>query len=201
LSIERPKNNTEHKITFLDKDEIGLLLQAVETSPLKINSARDAAIIKLALATGLRVSALVNINIEDIDWHNNELKVIEKRQKIRSIHIGDNLKQVLKDWITIRNEEFQGVDTTALFVSSQKQRISVDSVSYMLKQYCNKAGIKQITPHKLRASAACGLAKAGIPVKAIAKQLGHSNIGTTMRYIDAFDEDVEKSTNILDNLF
>ena len=71
----------------------------------------------------------------------------------------------------------------------------------MLTKYCDQAGIKRITPHKLRASAACALAKNNIPVKAIAKQLGHNNIATTMRYIDVFNEDTEKSKNILDNLF
>jgi integrase len=71
----------------------------------------------------------------------------------------------------------------------------------MLTKYCAEAGIKRITPHKLRASAACALAKNNIPVKAIAKQLGHNNISTTMKYIDVFMEDAEKSKNILDNLF
>ena len=55
--------------------------------------------------------------------------------------------------------------------------------------------------HKLRSSAACTLEKSNIPVKAIAQQLGHSSIKTTMRYLDVFNEDMEKSKNILDNLF
>ena len=71
----------------------------------------------------------------------------------------------------------------------------------MLTKYCSAAGIKRITPHKLRASAACALAKAGVPVKAIAQQLGHSGTGVTMRYIDVFNEDKEKTKGILDNLF
>ena len=70
----------------------------------------------------------------------------------------------------------------------------------LLAKYCDEAGIQRITPHRLRATAACMLAKNDIPVKAIAKQLGHNNITTTMRYIDVFNEDMEKTKNILDNL-
>jgi integrase len=58
-----------------------------------------------------------------------------------------------------------------------------------------------VTFHKLRASSACALAKAGVPVKAIAQQLGHSGIGVTMRYLDVFNEDREKTKGVLDNLF
>ena len=76
----------------------------------------------------------------------------------------------------------------------------MDSVAELLAKYGDAAGIQRITPHKLRSTAACMLAKNDIPVKAIASQLGHNNITTTMRYIDVFNEDMEKTKNILDNL-
>lgn len=201
MTVERPKNNTEHKITYLSKVEINKLFKAISNNPNKVIAARDKTVVSLALATALRVSALVNINIEDIDFDNSMIKVIEKRQKIREIYIGENTKNMLREWINIRNEEFGGVDSNALFLSQKKGRLSVDSVGDLLTKYCAEAGIKRITPHKLRASAACALAKNNIPVKAIAKQLGHNNITTTMKYIDVFNEDTEKSKNILDNMF
>ena len=200
-TVDRPKNNTEHKITYLTKVEINKLFRTIDRNPNMIMSLRDKTVISLALATALRVSALVNINIEDIDFDNSIIKVIEKRQKIREIYIGDNTKNMLKEWIDVRNREFADVNSNALFISQMKNRLSVDAVADMLTKYCDEAGIKRITPHKLRASAACALAKNNIPVKAIAKQLGHNNVATTMRYIDVFNEDTEKSKNILDNLF
>ena len=200
-SVSRPKNNTEHKVRYLTKTEINKLLKAIERNPNKVVSMRDKTIVSLALATGLRVSALVNINIEDIDFDNNFIKVIEKRQKAREISFGDNMRHILYDWVQVRRMEFSDVDSSALFLSRKKNRMSVDAVSDILTRYCDEADIKRITPHKLRASAACALAKAGVPVKAIAKQLGHSNTQVTMRYIDVFSEDTEKSKNILDNLF
>ena len=199
--IDRPKNNTEHKVNYLNKTEINKLFRAVDKNPNKIISMRDRSIISLALATGLRVSALVNINIEDIDFENNTVNVIEKRQKIRKIALGENISSILKDWIKVRNVEYQNVNTSALFLSQKKNRVSSDAVGDILTKYCDEAGIKRITPHKLRSSAACALAKAGVPVKAIAKQLGHSSTQVTMRYIDVFEEDSEKAKGILDNLF
>ena len=198
--VERPKNNTQHQVTYLTKVQINKLLRATDSNPSKVMAMRDRTIISLALATALRVSALVNINIEDIDFDNNVINVIEKRQKVRTIPFGTQTSQMLKDWIAIRNEAFEDADTHALFVSQKKGRISVDSVGDLLAKYCDEAGIQRITPHRLRATAACMLAKNDIPVKAIAKQLGHNNITTTMRYIDVFNEDMEKTKNILDNL-
>lgn len=199
--VSRPKNNTEHKVSYLTKTEINKLFRAIDREPNKIAAVRDRTVISLALATGLRVSALSNINIDDIDFENGVINVIEKRQKVRGINIGDNMKDMLEDWIEVRNEEFADVDSPALFISQKNTRLSGDAISDALTKYCNAAGIKRITPHKLRASAACALAKAGVPVKAIAKQLGHSNTQVTMRYIDVFEEDSEKAKGILDNLF
>ena len=199
--VSRPKNNTEHKVTYLTKVEINRLFKAIDKNPNETLSKRDRTIISLALATALRVSALVNINVDDIDFENNIIKVIEKRQKVREIQIGDNIKNLLKDWVEFRADVYKDIDSPALFFSKNYGRISVDGVADMLERYCNEAGIKRITPHKLRASAACALAKAGVPVKAIAKQLGHNQIATTMKYVDVFNEDIEKTRGVLDNLF
>jgi integrase/recombinase XerC len=201
VTVDRPKNNTEHKVSYLNKVEINKLLKAVSRNQNKVIAMRDKAVISLALATGLRVAALVNINIEDIDFDNNVVRVIEKRQKIREIALGDNIQKILKEWIQVRNEEYKDVVTSALFLSQKKSRLSSDAVGDMLTKYCEDAGIKRITPHKLRASAACALAKAGVPVKAIAQQLGHNQIATTMKYVDVFNEDIEKTKGVLDNLF
>ena len=199
--VNRPKNNTEHQVKYLSKAEINKLMRAVDQNPNKAMALRNKAAISLALATGLRVSALLNMNVYDIDFENSLIKVIEKRQKVRDIYIGENIKVMLQEWIKVRNDVFADVDTAALFVSQKRERWSVDSFSEMLENSCATAGIKRITPHKLRASAACALAKAGVPVKAIAKQLGHSSTQVTMRYIDVFEEDSEKAKGILDNLF
>jgi site-specific recombinase XerD len=202
ITVDRPKNNTEHKVTYLTKIEMNKLFKAISNNPSPVIAVRDKTLFSLALATGLRVSALTNINIEDIDFENNLIQVVEKRKKVREIPIGENIQELLREWIIIRNQEFDDVDTSALFLSQKRNRLSGDAANDALKKYCEEAGIqKKITMHKLRSSAACTLAKNNVPVKAIAKQLGHNNIAVTMRYIDVFDEDSEKAKNILDGLF
>ena len=201
IKVNRPKNETEHKVVYLNKQEIGKLIKATENNRSQILALRDKTLISLALATGLRISALTNIDIQDIDFENSVIKVIEKRQKIREIPIGENTLNLLKEWIKERNNFFVGVDSDALFLSTHKNRMSYDAAENCLTRCCKIAGIKRITPHKLRTSSACALAEKNIPVKAIAQRLGHTRIETTMRYIDVFNEDAQRATGVLDNLF
>lgn len=199
--VSRPKNNTEHKVTYLTKVEINKLFRAIDKNQNETFRMRDKAIISLALATALRVSALVNINVDDIDFENSVIKVVEKRQKVREIPIGDNTKNMLREYVEFRADEYEGINSQALFLTKNCNRLSVWDANDMLEKYCDHAGIKRVTFHKLRASSACALAKAGVPVKAISQQLGHSGIGVTMRYVDVFNEDKEKTKGVLDNLF
>lgn len=201
-AVDRPKNATEHKVVYLTKVEINRLLRVIEREEDDPMAIRDGAIIRLAIATGLRVEAIMNINIEDIDFNNKILNVIEKRKKVRGIDLGERIVEVLKNWIDVRNRVFPDIETTALFISQKKQRLSDDAANHMLKKWCAAAGIeKKITMHKLRATSACALAKNDIPLKTIMKQLGHTNGAVTQRYLDAFEEDQQKATKILDNMF
>lgn len=199
--VNRPKNNTEHKVTYLTKVEINKLFKAIDKNENEVFRMRDKTIISLALATALRVSAIVNINVEDVDFKNGVIQVVEKRQKVREIPMGENTMHMLREYVEFRANEYKDVDSQALFLTKGYNRLSVWDANDMLEKYCDWAGIKRVTFHKLRASSACALAKAGVPVKAIAQQLGHSGIGVTMRYLDVFNEDREKTKGVLDNLF
>ncbi len=201
VMVDRPKNNTEHKVTFLNKSEINKLFKAVEKNPNKVMAARDRTLFTVAIATGLRASALTNINKDDIDWNDGIIKVIEKRQKIREIPIGQNTLKALKEWIEIRDEEFGDVDTTAVFISQKNGRLSGDAANDALRKYCAEAGIqKKITLHKLRASAATNLAAAKVDIQTIGNILGHQSTGTTLRYVAVLDENKKNAVGILDKL-
>lgn len=201
LMIDRPKNNTEHKVTFLNRMEISRLFKAVERNPNRIMAMRDKTLFTVAIATGLRASALTNINKEDIDWENGVIKVIEKRQKIREISIGQNTLNALKEWIAVRDKEFDGIDTTAVFVSQKNGRLSGDAANDALKKYCAEAKIqKKITLHKLRASAATNLAASKVDIQTIGNILGHRSTGTTLRYVAVLDESKKNAVGILDQL-
>lgn len=199
--VDRPKNNTEHKVTFLNKSEINKLFKAVEKNPNKIIAMRDKTLFSVAIATGLRASALTNINKEDINWNDGIIKVIEKRQKVREIPIGENILNILKEWIEIRDREFHYIDTTAVFISQKNGRLSGDAANDALKKYCAEAGIqKKITLHKLRASAATNLAAAKVDIQTIGNILGHQSTGTTLRYVAVLDENKKNAVGILDKL-
>jgi site-specific recombinase XerD len=153
----------------------------------------------MGLGTGLRVSAIVNINIEDIDFSTKTIKVIEKGRKTREVTFSDNLRSLLLVWMKDRELYFGGADTGPLFISQKKGRMSAYAVWDLVKKYTDHLP-KHITPHKLRSSAAMNLHGAGVDVMTIASLLGHENITTTQRYVKAYDEDKKEATNILDNL-
>ena len=201
IMVDRPKNQTEHKVTYLNKTEISRLFKAVERNPNRETGIRDMTLFSLAISTGLRASALLNINIEDIDFENGIISVIEKRKKIREIAIGENIQAALKEWIAVRNKKFKDIATTALFVSNKKDRLSGEAANDALKSYCKEAGIqKHITLHKLRASTATNLAAAKVDLQTIAYILGHSNTAVTLRYTAILDENKKNAKDILDKL-
>lgn len=199
LLTERPRVRTQHSVTYMNFDEIQTVYQRIVSESREMNRNRDMCILSMGLGTGLRVSAIVNINIEDIDFTTNTVKVIEKGRKTRHIRFAENLKNLLKDWIKDREMFFCGGQTGPLFLSQNKSRISVTAVENMVKKYTSHLN-KKITPHKLRSSAAMNLHGAGVDILTIASILGHENITTTQRYTRAYDQDQKAATNILDNL-
>jgi site-specific recombinase XerD len=197
---KRPKIKTEHKVTYLAKDEINEVLNDVRLNSTQQKKSRDLCLISLMLSTGLRVSAVTQINIEDIDLENNTIQVVEKGNKIRTIPFGNNLNTLIWQWMQDREKSFPGIATNALFVSQWKRRMTTQAVRDLVKKYTTVISNKHITPHKLRASAATNLAASGMSIQAIAKVLGHENIQTTKRYVEVLDEEENKAINILDNL-
>lgn len=199
LKTKRPKINTEHPVTYLTKTEISEVMDSIDKNYTGKMLTRDKAIIGLSLATGIRVSALVQINIEDIDLDNNTIKVVEKRTKTKVIQFGDNTKNLLKDWMKDRMQYYGDVDTSALFLSQWKRRITTNGVRDLVSKYTKNIN-KHITPHKLRATAATQAAAAGVNVQTIQNMYGHSSIQTTMRYVEALDKEKAEAINIMDKI-
>ena len=196
----RPKIRTEHKVTYLTKDEIDIVLNEIKEKSHESKRSRDLCLVSLALSTGLRVSAITQINLDDIDFTNNTIRVVEKGNKVRVIRFGNNLTTLLKECIADRDVYFTNADTDALFVSQWKRRMTTQAVRDLVAKYTSNIQGKHITPHKLRASAATNLAASGVSIQAIAKVLGHENIQTTRRYVEVLDEEANKATNVLDGL-
>ena len=198
LQTERPKIRTQHAVTYMTQDEIKSVFDRIEKESRPMVKNRDLCILAIGLSTGLRVSAIVNIDIEDIDFKENIIKVIEKGRKTRTIKFADNLRNMLLAWMKDREIYFNVESNGPLLISQQKTRLSVDSVQKIVKKYTSHLP-KHITPHKLRSSAAMNLYSNGVGILTIASVLGHENVATTQRYTSAFDEEKEQATNILDS--
>lgn len=198
---KRPKNRTEKPIIYLEKNEIDIILEKIksESKPQFVN--RDLAIVILGIGTGIRVGALVQINVEDIDFAENTIHVIEKGGKERYLKFGTNARNVLSAWLIDRATYFKDAETDALFISQWRQRLTSEGVRKLINKYANGINGKHITAHTMRKSAATNLAKAGVDIQTIASILNHQNIQTTRRYAAVLDESKQKATNTLDNLF
>ena len=198
---KRPKNRTEKPIIYLEKNEIDIILEKIksESKPQFVN--RDLAIVILGIGTGIRVGALVQINVEDIDFSENTIHVIEKGGKERYLKFGTNARNVLSAWLIDRATYFKDAETDALFISQWRQRLTSEGVRKLINKYANGINGKHITAHTMRKSAATNLVKAGVDIQTTASILNHRNIQTTRRYAAVLDESKQKATNTLDNLF
>ena len=199
LQTERPRIKVEHDIIYMTPEEIQSVFSRINEEARAIVKNRDMCIMSIGISTGLRVSAIVNINIEDIDFKENIIKVIEKGRKVRDIKFGDNLRNIILIWMKDRELYFGGSETGPLFISQKKNRLSVDSVQDLVKKYTSHLS-KHITPHKMRSSAAMNLHGAGVDILTIASVLGHENVATTQRYTEAYDKNKTNASKILDEI-
>ena len=197
---KRPKNKKEKPIVYLEQNEIGNILDTIKSESQQKMVNRDIAIVTLGITTGIRIAALVQIDIEDIDFKENTIHVFEKGNKERYLKFGQNARNALSAWLLDRQTYFPDVETNALFISQWKQRITEDGVRKLMHKYTE--GIdKNITPHVMRKTAATQACRSGASIEVVAKMLGHDNINTTLRYRAILDEDKQKATNALDKMF
>lgn len=167
-----------------------------------INKLRDLAIVKIFLYAGLRVSELVNLNINDIDFDNKSIKFLGKGNKERNIPLHDDVINSINDYLAVRGEiKIKNPDDfEALFLSRHGKRISVRSIQLMIKKYAKLAGIKnakKITPHKLRHTFASLLYHQTKDIKILQELLGHANISTTQIYTHT---DIEQKQEAISEL-
>lgn len=202
--IKVPKDEIEKEVIYLTPEEIGQVKDNIthrEKGRCTKYNNRDLCIFSLGVTTGLRVSAIVGINISDIDLDNNRIKVTEKRKKTYDVFIGEKTKQIIKDWMEEREKILIGFPPTdALFISKNKTRMSTVSIRKMLSKDTNGIN-KHITPHKMRSTCGVNLYEATGDVYLVRNQLHHKNIETTKLYLGVSDRNkimaAEKLNNII----
>lgn len=194
----RPKIKDNPKVTYLTPEEIAGIMHNVETNAQKKLKNRDLCLLKLGFSTGLRISAIVQIDIDDIDLKNKQIRVTEKGDYDNYVLFGENLKSAITAWIEDRNKYFSNCDSNALFVSQRGQRISDDMVDVLLKKYAKGVTDKHVHPHVMRHSCATNLYEATGDIYLCSSQLHHKNVSTTMRYAEISKEKQKKAVEVLD---
>ena len=155
---------------------------------------RNAAIIELLFATGLRVSELCSLNAQHIDFGNGSIRIMGKGSKERMLQIGNTEVLAILRRYAEKNEAHIGKNGY-FFVNRLSSRISEQSVRFLIKRLCAKAAIERnITPHMFRHSFATLLLEEDVDIRYIQRMLGHSSILTTQIYTQVT---VEKQRQIL----
>lgn len=155
---------------------------------------RDQAILILFLGTGIRVSELVGLNVEDIDLKSNSFKVIRKGGNQTILYFNDEVKNALVKYLQFRETLKLPDDERALFISIQNKRMGVRSVENMVKKYAKVAvPLKNITPHKLRSTFGTNLYHQSNDIYLVADVLGHSDVNTTKKHYAAMSENLKKT--------
>lgn len=165
----------------LTSKEVELFLEQPDCSDLK--GMRDRAMLELLYATGIRVSELIALDVEDLNLPGGVLKCSSKGRE-RSIPLYPTAIRALTKYLnTVRPQLIQSEDETALFVNMNGSRMSRQGFWKLIKCYQEKAGIqKDITPHTLRHSFAAHLLENGADLHAIQEMLGHADISSTQIY-------------------
>jgi integrase/recombinase XerD len=148
-------------------------------------SHRDATILELLYATGLRVSELVSLNVPDIDFQESYIRCWGKGSRERVAYLYPKALAELKNYVETSRVALVGLrkDETALFVNHRGERLTRQWVWNILKTYSKKAGVdERITPHTLRHSFATHLLQNGASLRHVQELLGHSSISTTQVY-------------------
>ncbi len=147
------------------------------------NGLRDLLTIELLYASGCRVSELVGLNLEDVDYSRNILRVMGKGAKQRMVPFGLPARDALEDWIRIGRSQFANEKSgQALLINSRGQRLGVRQVYALVASLLDGTPTGIAGPHALRHSAATHLLDGGADLRAVQELLGHASLGTTQIY-------------------
>ena len=175
LSLSSPKQD-KHLPLFLTEGEVTKLIEAA--LPKDERGLRDRAILETFYSTGIRISELVGLGVQDIDFIGGIVKVMGKGKKERIVPIGDVAIKAIRAYLKKRKKKQE-----ALFLNKNGKRITTRGVRYIVEKYLHMAGIKQgVSAHTLRHSFATHLLNHGADLRSVQELLGHVNLSTTQIY-------------------
>ena len=201
--VKLPKLH-EKEIVRLEIDEVARLLDLVEDGDSlterqkayhKKTRVRDLALMTLLLGTGIRVSECIGLNLNDVDFNVDGIRIHRKGGKEVIIYFGDEVELALRDYMEERRHIVPAPgNEEALFLSMQKKRLNVRSVENLVKKYAQAAApLKKITPHKLRSTYGTNLYRETGDIYLVADVLGHADVNTTKRHYAALEDERRRS--------
>lgn len=201
--VSTPKLH-EKPIIRLDSDEVFNIIDTAENgiglTPHQMayhdkTKIRDTAIIMLFLGTGIRISELVGLNNEDINFKDNSFVVTRKGGNKSILYFDDEVAAALKRYLDYKELNADIIkEPYALFVSNNKNRITVRAVENLVKKYAKIVSpLKKISPHKLRSTYGTQLYQATGDIYIVADVLGHRDVNTTRKHYAAISDDNRRS--------
>jgi len=177
--LSSPKQE-KHLPSFMTEDEVSKLIEsAFAKNNDDLSGLRNRAILEAFYSSGLRISELVGLDVEDIDFISGILKIRGKGKKERIVPIGDSALSALKKYLEKRKKE-----TSAVFLNKNNRRITTRGVRDIVVKYLHQAQIKPgVSAHTLRHSFATHLLNRGADLRTVQELLGHANLSTTQIYL------------------
>jgi integrase/recombinase XerD len=181
-------------VEVLSDEDVKTLLNSIKENC--VTKLRLKTLIVCLLSTGSRISAMMSINKEDINWENGVVSVIGKGRKINQMIFNELSREYLKKYLDKRNDNYP-----ELFVTSKGTRWSVNCVERAIRNQGIRAGIKKrVHCHIFRATSASKMFFSGVPLSVVSRFLSHSNLATTQKFYlrGANFEEVQSYHNTLD---
>ncbi len=201
ITLKAAKNKKIDKkvITRLDQDDVKSLMHTVEFTEIQnlhskvyaeATAKRDLAIITLLLQTGMRVSECAGLDLDDLDFNKNTIKIVRKGGDESKLFMNELIRNTLRDYIANeRHTLIETDDEIALFISLNHNRMAVRSIQRMVEKFGKNAGLTtSLSPHKLRRTYGTTLYNKTGDIYMVADVLGHKDINTTAQHYAAIDE-------------
>jgi integrase/recombinase XerD len=173
---------------FLSENEVEIFLKQPDVE--SETGLRDRALLELMYASGLRVSEAASIKMSDFDLDAGLLTCFGKGSKQRKVPLGKSAAEWLKSYLVVRNRKNAGQN---MFVTPGGKPLTRQAIHKLVKIYAEKAGIENLSPHKLRHTFATHLLQNGADSRSVQVMLGHSDISTTQIYTHVTDSHLKKA--------
>ena len=189
-----PPKKKDHPIIVLEDEEVALLLNSLKTGDLwneherayhSKTRRRDYALFYLLLNTGIRVSEAEGLNVDDIDFDHNEIRIIRKGGRFDILGLSDSVKEALQEYISSERCSVLGEASPekALFVSGKGKRLAVRTIQALTEKIGKRLfPMKHITPHKMRSTFGTAFQEREGDIFLTASMLGHSDVNTTKKH-------------------